>query len=268
MDCNTYVRRKNLRFGTNQNPLKSKTKCIVFENKNRTKPKNIILDGNKLPWAREVTHLGCTLEANNKMSKDMTVKRCIFNNRANSLIQEFHYCSPEVLMKCVNSYTTSFVGSQLWSIRSQGCDRIFKSWNVLVRTIFSLDRTTHRSLIEPISSERHIKNSLCSRFAKFADKITRSDKFIVRFLSNLIKDDLRTVFGNNLHYISQLCGVSYADLTQPIVRNKLKYWNHDESDDWRVGFAKELHGLLNDDGYLDGFSPDELCTIFRFICTQ
>ena len=48
--CNDYLSRRNLKFGTDPNPKKSKTKCIIYGKKLKGIPKDIILDDNTLPW--------------------------------------------------------------------------------------------------------------------------------------------------------------------------------------------------------------------------
>ena len=87
----------------------------------------IILNGNPLPWVRDVKHLGKTLQCDNSMSIDCNMKRGKFIGKINSLLQEFHHVSPQVMMKLVNCYATSFYGSQLWDIQSPECDRLFKA---------------------------------------------------------------------------------------------------------------------------------------------
>ena len=75
--CHRFAIRKNLKFGTNENPAKSKTKCIVFTKKPK-KFENlapITLNGSDLPWVKKVNHLGCILENDNSMRADILSKR-------------------------------------------------------------------------------------------------------------------------------------------------------------------------------------------------
>ena len=139
--CIKYINKRNLKFGTDPNPQKSKTKCLIFSMKKVMSPKAIKLNENYLPWFSQVKHLGCTIEAQNCLNMDMVMKKYAFNNKVYSLLQEFHYATPSVLLKCVNTYFTSFVGSQLWRLSSPQCEGLFNSWNVMVRQIFRVDRT-------------------------------------------------------------------------------------------------------------------------------
>ena len=175
-----FVRKRNLKFGTDTNPRKSKTKCIIFSpRKVLSNPKNIILQGNMLPWVDEVLHLGITLQCDNSMKRDINKKRCIFNNKLNSLLQEFHSASPTILLKCANTYALSFPGSQIWDLFNEECEKLYRSWNVMIRKIYNLNRCTHRYLIEPLSDTYHLKTALCSRFVKFSKTLTGSNKFSV-----------------------------------------------------------------------------------------
>ena len=58
--CSEFADGLNLKFGTNADPVKSKTKCIVFS-KNRKHPIDplpLTLKGCPLPWVDRVKHLG------------------------------------------------------------------------------------------------------------------------------------------------------------------------------------------------------------------
>ena len=125
--CQEFVGAKNLKFGTDLNHVKSKTKCIIFGKKSPTPVKNISLNGNILPWVNEIKHLGNTLQANNSMGLDINLKRGAFIGRVNSILQEFHFASPEVLMKCIKCYATSFSGCQLWSLSTNESEKLYQS---------------------------------------------------------------------------------------------------------------------------------------------
>ena len=150
--CEKFAKSKSLKFSTNTDPIKSKTKCVIFSPrvKDRTGVTPIVLNGGPLPWVGEVKHLGNFLQSENKMRHDVAVKRGKFIGSLNSMLQELHFVDSNVFMKLVNIYCTSFYGSNLWDLYSKDVDRIFKSWNVTVRNVLKLPFTTHRYLIEPL----------------------------------------------------------------------------------------------------------------------
>ena len=138
--CEKFAHRKSLQFSTNADPVKSKTKCLIFSPrvKDRAGVAPVILNGDPLPWVGEVKHLGNLLQSDNNMRHDAVVKRGKFIGKINSLLQEFHFVEPNVFMKLVNIYCSSFYGSNLWDLYSAEVDRIFKSWNITVRNVSSL----------------------------------------------------------------------------------------------------------------------------------
>ena len=74
--CEKWATDHNMRFNTNKDVTKAKTKCIVFATKSRKDflvP--VILNGDSLPWVDNVKHLGNFLERNNSMNLDCRMKR-------------------------------------------------------------------------------------------------------------------------------------------------------------------------------------------------
>ena len=121
--CSEFAGRKNLKFGTNADPEKSKTKCIVFS-KNKKDFKNLLplkLLGCPLPWVDKVKHLGNTLQNDNSMSLDILQKRGKYIGKVNSLLQEFHFVNPDVLSRLVVILASTGQGSgtcNLLSVKS------------------------------------------------------------------------------------------------------------------------------------------------------
>ena len=107
----------------------------------------IHLGGVPLPWVGQVKHLGNTLQSDNSMRVDMSIKRGRFIGKVNSLLQEFHFVDPSVLVRILNIFTTSFYGSGLWDLQSSECDRLYKAWNVAIRHALGLPVRAHRYLV-------------------------------------------------------------------------------------------------------------------------
>ena len=84
-----------LKFSTDLDPKKSKTKCIAWLKKSRELPK-LSLCGNLLPWVDRVIHLGCTLtNKSNMLEDDMNSKKARYISRNIELNQELHFAAPE-----------------------------------------------------------------------------------------------------------------------------------------------------------------------------
>ena len=181
---------------------------------------------------------------------------------------ELHFVDPNVKVKILNIYATSFYGSGLWDIYGYDCNRFFTAWNSAIRQIFTLPWTTHRYWIEPISNCLHPKVMLCARYIKFVKTLTSSTKSAVRFLSRLYQNDLRTVLGKTLENIRAECGMaSIAELTPDNVKKQLKYCEIPAEVEWRKEILSEI--LLARDGHLvvENFSYDELNLILEDLCT-
>ena len=207
--CQKFEIKKNLKFSTNENSDKSKTKCLVFSRsqKNRFNLPPVLLDGNPLPWVSKVKHLGNMLQCDNSMKIDLGQKRGKFIGKVLSLLQELSFVDSDVFVKLLNIYTTSFYGSSLWDIFSTDCERLYKSWNVTIRQVFGVDRCTHRYLIETISNSMHPKVMLSSRYVAFYRSISKSTKFPVRLLARFFKADKITVLGKTLETLCNMQAV-------------------------------------------------------------
>ena len=142
MICEEFAKSKSLKFSTHVDPKKSKTKCIMFSKSKPTDVAPILLNGDPLPWVREVNHLGTILQSDNSMKMDCVMKRGKFIGKLNSLLKEFHFVDSSVFVILLNLYASSFYGSNLWDLYSVDVERIYKSWNVTMRNGFNLPWTT------------------------------------------------------------------------------------------------------------------------------
>ena len=110
-------------------------------------------------------------------------------------------------MNLISIYLSSFYGSNLWDLYGDYVDRLYKTWNVMVRMFFNIPRQTHRNLIEPISGTSHLKIKLVKRFLKFYQSVEKCDKPHLKYLLKLQKNDVRSVFGRNVRNICVEAGV-------------------------------------------------------------
>ena len=265
--CAVFASKMNLKFSTHPNPVKSKTKGIIFSAKPRDRSNvlNLKLNGDELPWVNEVKHLGNTLENNNSMQRDMSKKKGQFIGKVNSMLQEFHYVHPKVFMKLINVYTASFPGSNLWDLFSSDSERLYKAWNVAVRLAYNVPNTTHRYLISPLSSAHHLKVMLTSRYINFMKSLQASTKYVVRVLLSICVNDLRTVMGRTLSTLARLCECNVSALSASAVKSTLEYFPVPVGEEWRVQILKEL---INHEVEVPGFSSEELREITEYVCTS
>ena len=111
--CEEYAASHNLKFSTDPNPVKCKTKLMAFLKKPRELP-NLMLCGNLLPWVDKVKHLGNTIT--NKIDGnqlDAKIKTAKFIDKNNSLQQEFYFAHPMTKVEINNQlYRITALGKQ------------------------------------------------------------------------------------------------------------------------------------------------------------
>ena len=174
--CEVYAMKHNLRFSTDPNQRKCKTKCLAFLKRDR-ELKQLQLCGTPLPWVSEGLHLGNNLE--NKydgMKHDMEVKRAKYIAKNCEILQEFFFAHPETRSRSNLIYNSHFTGSPIWDIFSKQANMVENTWNKSIRCMFDLPLQTHRNLIEPVSGTKHLKFLLIKRFMSFLNQIEKSTK--------------------------------------------------------------------------------------------
>ena len=84
------------------------------------------------------------------------------------------------------------------------------------------------------------------------------NKFPVRFLANLLADDLRTIPGRTIANLAISCGLPCTDrihLTASLIKKKIVYKDVEEEDMCKVTFAKKMLDMRDKEiPYVRGFS--------------
>ena len=266
--CEKYAREHNLKFSTDPDPKKCKTKCIAFLRRPRDIP-CIKLCGNSLPWVSTGKHLGNTLE--NKidgMKQDTRVKRAQYITRNNNLYQEFSFCHPHTRFHLNSVYNTSFTGSSLWNLFSKETDMLLNSWNTSFRIMFDLPLSTHRYFVEPVSGKVHLMNMLMKRFLAFLNQIENSKKSIPKKILRYVKNDARSNTGANLRRIMLLVNkVKVCDVTKKDI-DEVKYAEVPPEDEWKVGMVREIIDIKYSRLDVENFNEEELNEILDYLCTS
>ena len=76
-----------------------------------------------------------------------------------------------------------------------------------IKVMLDLPYETHRSLIEPLTEEKHVKLVLIKRFLGFMDKIRKSDKLALKMLQLEAIWDVQSVTGSNKRDLNLLLNV-------------------------------------------------------------
>ena len=266
--CEEYAGDHDLKFSTDPNPKKCKTKCIAFLNKRRDLP-GLKLCGNILPWVESGKHLGVNLnDQNDGMRYDMRVKRAQYIAKNNELSQEFRFCHPLAQFHLNEVYNSSFPGSPIWNLFCRESEMIVNSWNTSCRIMFDLPLSTHRYFIQPVSNKMHLKNILMKRFLSFLSQIKRSKKKVPSFLLNMIKYDVRSTTGYNLRNMMLLFNKNrIEDIEEKDVIEYI-YAPVETNDAWKVQMVKELIDVKNDELLVDNLSKEEVEFMIESLCTS
>ena len=267
--CEQYANEHNLKFSTDANPHKSKTKCIGFLFKDRELP-TMKLCGNALPWVKSGKHLGVKIDntLGKILSRDVVEKRAQYIQRNNELMQEFSYACPKTKTFINQVYNTSFYGSVLWDLKGIEAGMVYNTWSSSIRKMHKIDRRSHRYFIEPLSERKHIRTSLLKRFIKFTDTMSTTRKVAARGVFQKIKYDCRSTTGKNLRSCMLDCKKLHVDRLIVKDVDTLVFHPTLESDKWKIGFVKELLELRDSYDKSIGWKKDDIQETINYICTS
>ena len=266
--CENFAGAHNLKFSTDRDPIKCKTKCIAFTRK--PKPlKDMKLCGNNLPWVDNFKHLGNNIS--NQFSftnRDIGIKRAVCATKNMEINREFYFASSETKFKINLIYNTHYTGSLLWNLFNDEAIQFERTYNKSVKIMFDLPWATHRHLIEPITNQRHVRITLISRFLGFIDQIKRSQKIIPKMLLSHIMQDVRSTTGLNLRKIMlQTDKLSVAQLSKDDIKT-IVYHPTSAEDKWKECFVRELLQVKDNQMEVHGFDPQEIDDILEHLCVS
>ena len=253
----------------------------VTYGKQNTKPTPILMGGKELPWVDSWPHLGNNLHGSDfvypgkgSMSHDLLDKRGSFIGKFHSIFQEFGFSDPQVMMRLVGIYATSFYGSPLWNYSSKEAEKLFTSWNILVRTVYKVPNTTHRYLIESLTQSAHLKSILFKRYLTFIQSITDSERNSLSSLARKMAVDHGSMTCQNLAVIKQLTGCfDIIGMSPSAVVSSMKYAPTPLGEEWREAFLLELIDVRRNELELDwiddvGLSLEQLNDLITLVATS
>ena len=253
--CFNYFNDHDIIISTNIDPKKSKTKCIFFPyGPKENDPIKIMMGDVPLPWVDSWPHLGNDLFSgdfkfplNCSFSKDCRHKRGKFIGKFHELWQEFGFSDPNFILQVIKIYATSFYGSCLWDFGNSDTNKLFNSWNMVIRTTFNLPRTSHRYFIENISKCEHIMATIFKRYHGFINSILTSNKKCLSSLGKIICNDAGSLTAQNINLIENKIGLqNILSLPATSISDNFIYNEVPDGDEWRIAFVEELIQLRSD----------------------
>ena len=248
-------------ISTDPNPQKSKTKCIIFNHKHPAK--NIKLYNRDIPYVDQWEHLGHIIHADRSTSHDILRSRAVFISKIHSLHQELGKVHPKVFLSLVQVYLCNFYGATTWDLESTEANKLYSTYNMMIRNAYELPYGTHRYILKEVSFRQPLKQSFYNRFIKFSEQLVKCNRPEVVHLFHRQKFDSLSVFGRN-----------YKNII--VLRKRIpKAYDTPVEDIWKLSLIKEIleikHGNieLEHDDYDDGeyFTVDMLDVMLTQICT-
>ena len=266
--CEEFARGHNLRFSTDPDPKKCKTKCLAFLFKKRELPK-LKLCGNVLPWVESCKHLGnVVVNKYDGMKQDIMVKRAVMIAKNVELNQEFKFGHPISRVRINQIYNSHFTGSPLWNLFGKEAIMVENSWNRSMRLMMDLPLRTHRYLLEPVVKEDHVKLLLAKLFLGFVEQIQKSSKpFLVQLLDK-VKYDVRSTTGNNLRMLMLRTQKSSVDELSKEDYKKIDYHKIRDEEQWRLSLIDEIIDIRYKQLDVEGFESEEIEEILNYVCTS
>jgi hypothetical protein len=258
----SYCNSHGLRFSTDPNPEKSKTKCIAWIKAPRALPK-LQLCGDSLPWVNKVVHLGNTITNQSvALEADMKIKNARYVSRNIEISQEFSFAAEETKLKVNDVYNTSWYGSVLWDLFSPAAVRLESSWNRSMKVMLDLPLATHRNLIEPLSGRSHIRRVFILRFLNMISSIRESKKPLLRTLLTVTQYRTTSTTGRNLRHIMLLQGENRIEDIKAEA-SLCPYFPLPDEEAWRV---EQLQGMMEEKKVVE-LEKDKM-DLFKFLCTK
>ena len=138
----------------------------------------------------------------------------------------------------------------------------------MVRTTFGLPREAHRFFIEPISESLHVKVLMASRLVKFQNLMIESKIPVITLLATVNEKDCRTRHGYNLQKIANESNTNIEDLSSQIVKEKMKFFQVPEQDEWKIPVVYELLNVQNDSLSLNEFDRNDMNEMLKMLTTS
>ena len=83
-------------------------------------------------------------------------------------------------------------------------------------------------------------------------------------LAKLYESDLRTVYGNNLSRIAQLCEHNIEDLSSTLIKNKVQYRKLPMNEEWRIPILQEMLFVRENNIEMEGLTRRDINHIINY----
>ena len=273
--CEDFANRYNIRYSTDEDPKKSKSKAMYIVGEGRTgltKPMPLVLCNKDLPWVETCEHLGHTLSSDGTMKQDMKEKRAQFINSAVKIRETFSYSYPEQIVEAVNKYSCSFYSSNLWDLNSPEAESVFASWRTNLKLAWDCPRATRGYLVQEVLAcgQDQIRTRLMLKFKGFHDSLMTSPSKEARMMVRIAREDIRSSTGSNIKLLQEETGLDPCTVGRSLLKETLRKRGTidvPEMDFWRPQYLRKLLHARREMYYkADTNSQKELQALIDSLC--
>ena len=243
--CEEFGADNNLKFSTDNNPAKSKTKCLYMCGPRVRKmvyPASLQLYGRDLPWVTHATHLGHELHQDCTMDMDTRMKRASYINNSTDIRSLFSFALPTQVLNSIKVYSAHFYGANLWDLYGDMAGQVYRSWNTTVKLVWNLPRSTHNYFVDHLLAESFssIRKSILVEYVGFLHRLGKSVSSEIRLMSKISSSDIRSTTGKNCYNLKQEFGLDPWSATTGAFKHMYKYNEVPNMDKWRLPLLSSL----------------------------
>ncbi len=142
--------------------------------------------------------------------------------------------------------------------------QLSNSYNVNIRIIFDIPRSSHCWITEQIAGIGHAKQQMYARYIKFVNTLYSTKRQCVKSLFEYVRGDVRSLVGGNLRQILLDCDVTVVPgVTRPSELSNYNVYPIPEDEAYRLPLLKLLMEIRNDNWTVifneenEGDEPDD-----------
>ena len=143
--ASTFVEEVGLKFSTDPDPTRSKSKAIFVTGRRRNirKPEPLLLSGESLPYVRQATHLGHEFTETGSMDVNTRMLRGAYIGKSLEVQEAFGFAAPTEVLGAVKLYCGDLYGGMLSRMDSEPVKQLTNCWNTTVKDVWGVPRNTH-----------------------------------------------------------------------------------------------------------------------------
>ena len=243
--CEEFGQKNNLKFSTDPNPAKSKTKCLYMcgpRMRDPVYPFPLQLYGQNLPWVTHATHLGHELHQDGSMDMDIKMKRANFIRNSMDIRNMFNFALPEQILNAVKVYSAYFYGAMTWDLYGDMVGQVYRSRNTCVKLVWDLPRATHNYFVEHLLAKDFcsVRKMLLTQYVGFIQRLRKSVSQEVRILSEIVGSDVRSVTGKNCLKLMEEFSLDPWKNSPGQFAKVYKFYDIPDQDRWRLPLLGSL----------------------------